>query len=248
MAGQDQTGRQAVIETLRARILSGDLPAGRQMPTLSEIVTEFGVKKDSAQHVIDTLAREGLVVKQHGRGSYVREFQTIARSTPSRITAERWLAGIAIQDADTVDRPRDVETNFGEAPVPSWAAKPLGLEVGELAAYRDRKFTVEKRPVQLAISFLPLDLARGTAILSKDTGPGGTYARLADAGHQPTWAREYFRARMPVPVEAEALALPVGTPVLEITRHAFEASGRCVGANRMVLDGTAYLPDNTFPL
>ena len=46
--------------------------------------------------------------------------------------------------------------------------------------------------------------------------------------------------------ESEKLCLPDGTPVLEITRHAFQDDGRCVEVNRMILDATAYVLDYTF--
>jgi len=101
--------------------------------------------------------------------------------------------------------------------------------------------------VQLATSYLPPDLARGTAIMHTNPGPGGIYARLADAGHSPQTFTEYVRGRMPVPDERKRLELPDGTPVLEITRHAYDQNGRCVEVNRMILDATAYVIDYTFP-
>jgi GntR family transcriptional regulator len=54
-------------------------------------------------------------------------------------------------------------------------------------------------------------------------------------------------ARMPRPDESGLLDLPGGTPVIEITRHAYADDGRCVEVNRMVLDGAAYLLDYSFP-
>jgi GntR family transcriptional regulator len=45
---------------------------------------------------------------------------------------------------------------------------------------------------------------------------------------------------MPLPVETEALELPGGTPVIAITRTAFDADDRCVEVTVMVLDSSAY--------
>jgi GntR family transcriptional regulator len=120
------------------------------------------------------------------------------------------------------------------------------LEAGSPVATRSRRFLVEDRPVQLATSYLPVDLARGTAIMHTDTGPGGIYARLGELGHAPATFTEFLRARMPVPAEVGRLELPDGTPVIEITRHAYTRAGRCVEVARMVLDATAYLLDYTF--
>jgi len=40
-------------------------------------------------------------------------------------------------------------------------------------------------PVQLATSWLPIELAAGTPIAQPDSGRGGIYSRLADLGHGP---------------------------------------------------------------
>jgi len=76
---------------------------------------------------------------------------------------------------------------------------------------------------------------------------GGIYARLAELGHAPATFTEYLRARMPHPDETDRLDLPDGTPIIEITRHAHTETGDCIEVNRMILDGTAYLLDYTFP-
>jgi GntR family transcriptional regulator len=107
---------------------------------------------------------------------------------------------------------------------------------------RARRFTVEDRPVQLATSYLPLDVTGGTRIERKDPGPGGIYARLAEIGHAPVRFTERVTARAPRPEEADGLALesPVAGQVIEIVRHAYAADDRCVEVTVMVLDASAY--------
>src|SRR5690606_20874411 len=151
-----------------------------------------------------------------------------------------------IQDADTQERPRTVDVQVGEEPAAEWIANALGIEPDVSVVFRSRRFAVEGQPVQLATSYLPVDLARGSAIMHTDTGPGGIYARLADQGHAPVAFVEELRCRMPNPDETEALELPDGTPVIEIIRRAFQSDGRCVEVNRMVLDGSTYVLDYTF--
>lgn len=109
------------------------------------------------------------------------------------------------------------------------------------AIVRRRRFTLDRKPVLLSASYLPVGIAGGTRIEQADTGPGGTYARLADAGHAPVRFREDLRARMPEPGETEKLNLPAGTPVVEIARIACTASGRIVEANEMIADASAYI-------
>lgn len=236
-----------VVAALREAIRSGELSEGDKLPSVRELANQHGVTPGTATRALSELRAEGLLVARQGAGVYVRQFRSIRRSSPRRLARERWGAGAAIQDADTSDRPRVVGVETGEAPAPEWVAEALGIEPGYPVAVRSRRFLVEDRPVQLATSYLPVDLARGTQIMHTDTGPGGTYARLGELGHPPATFTEFLRARMPAPDEVERLNLPDGTPVVEITRHAYTEAGRCVEVGLMVLDATAYLLDYTFP-
>lgn len=170
----------------------------------------------------------------------------IRRSSPGRLSRQQWGTGQRISDADIPERALVSNIEVGEMAAPEWAAEALGIEPDSPVIFRSRQYVVDEKAVQLATSYYPVDLARGTRITYTDTGPGGSYAVLAERGHGPTRFTEYVLARMPRPDETSRLDLPDGTPVIEITRHAFEESDRCVEANRMILDGSAYLLDYSF--
>ncbi len=73
-----------------------------------------------------------------------------------------------------------------------------------------------------------------------DTGTGGTYARLEEAGHLLASFTEHVRARMPTPDEAALLQIAAGTPVITVTRVAYGESGRPLEMNDMVLAADRY--------
>ena len=98
----------------------------------------------------------------------------------------------------------------------------------------------------LATSYLPMSVVAGSAITQKDTGPGGTYARLAELGYKPVHFREEIRSRMPVKHEATALSISAGTPVILICRTAFADEGRPVKINEMTLDAASYILEYEF--
>ena len=70
-------------------------------------------------------------------------------------------------------------------------------------------------PTQLATSYIPADLAAELPVLaSRDTGPGGIYDRLEEAGFGPIRRTEAITARPPSPTEASRLAdSPARRPV-----------------------------------
>ena len=174
--------------------------------------------------------------------AYVRRFDRIRRSSPDRLSAQHWGAGQAIQNHDTGTRPRTVDVVVSETPAPDYVATALGVQPGEAVLSRSRRFLVEGRPVQLATSYLPLDIVGGTRVAYTDVGPGGTYARLAELDYAPVRFTERLTARAPRPEEVERLELEssVGALVVEIVRYAYTEAGRCVEVNRMTLDATAY--------
>jgi len=225
---------------LRAAVLAGQL-TGR-LPSLDALSVQYEVTRDVARRAVEILRGEGLVVTHQGKGTYVRVFERIVRRSPGRLSREQWGAGHQIQDHDTGVRPRTADVVVGDISAPGYVAEALGVDEGEPVLFRSRRFLVERRPVQLATSYLRLDLATAARITFTDTGPGGIYARLAELGHAPVHFTERVTARAPRPDEVERLELTsaVGTLVFEITRYAYDSGGQCVEVNRMILDASAY--------
>jgi GntR family transcriptional regulator len=228
----------AVVRVVRERILDGTYAPGERLPGATAIADEFALDRGTAARVLAQLRNAGLVITKPGSGSFVRTFEPIRRRFPERMFA--WRDQQFIQDADTGDRPRGVDVVVDEVAAPPTVAEALGIEIEAPVVIRARRFVVDDRPVQIARSYYPSDLVRGTRIVYTNTGPGGVYARLAEIGRGPADFTEVVRTRMPLPEEIDRLELPDGTPVFEIVRIARDASDRPVEVTEMVLDGSAY--------
>src|SRR5215475_4360779 len=61
-----------IQRVLRARIESGEWEGDRPIPTEMELLDEFGVSRTTIRGALGVLAREGLIVRHRGRGSFVR--------------------------------------------------------------------------------------------------------------------------------------------------------------------------------
>lgn len=131
-------------------------------------------------------------------------------------------------EAEKVDYTAGVDSiKVHEGPVP---AERLGIETGAPVMIRERRYLANGEPVETATSYIPADFARGTPIAENDSGPGGIYARLEDAGHLLDRFVEDVGARMPTPAERRALQLGPGVPVLTVVRSGVQGRALRRGA------------------
>ena len=65
--------RNLIEQTLRARIVSGDLRPGSRLPTRSELEEQFVVSSVTVQLALDRLIEDGFVKAEGRRGTYVTE-------------------------------------------------------------------------------------------------------------------------------------------------------------------------------
>lgn len=231
-----------IAEELRATVTSGELRDGDQLPGENALMERYGVARATARQALRVLIDEGLAVARRGSGVYVRQFHPLRRHGSRRLARTGWGAGTAIWDADTNGRTyAPDQITITEQDPPEAATRALRLGAGAQVLVRRRRYLVEGRPVQLAISYYPAELVAGTRVADPDTGPGGVYARLAELGHPPTAFTEELRARMPSPEERKGLELPDGNPVIVVMRTAFTEDGAPVELNEMVLDAASYV-------
>ena len=64
-----RTKHQVVSDTLREDILNGKYSL--KLPSEMQLVMRFGVSRTTVQRALRDFEREGLIVKQRGRGSFV---------------------------------------------------------------------------------------------------------------------------------------------------------------------------------
>jgi GntR family transcriptional regulator len=202
----------------------------------------YKVARQTVQNAFDLLRGEGRIVTRPGAGAFVRIQPTVLRMARNRLSRSARLAGRGpfVADAHANGFLPSVSVTARTEPADGHSADALGLEPGEEVLVRERLMHADGEPVQLATSRLPMKLAAGTGIDRIDTGPGGIYARLEEAGHALDHFVEYVSTRPARPSEANSLLLPQGAPVLCVTRIAFDISGTAVELNDMVLSGDRY--------
>ncbi|MEU6460813.1 GntR family transcriptional regulator [Streptomyces sp. NPDC046976] len=246
-----ETGRQPkyqrIAAELRAAIDAGRYGPGDRLPGENDLMTEHGVARMTARQALGLLQTEGVAEARKGAGVFVRDFRPIRRRGIERLARAGWGAGRSVWVADIGGRDLVVDSvEVSHEPASAVVAGVMGLDEAVSLCVRRRRFVLDGKPVLLATSYLPADLVANSPITEPDTGPGGVYARLADLGHAPARFREELRSRMPSRTEAERLQLPPGAPVIHLARTAFDAEGRVVELNEMILDSAAYVLEYDF--
>ncbi|MGW2680425.1 GntR family transcriptional regulator [Streptomyces sp. NPDC001436] len=245
--GGRQPKYQRIADVLRAAIQAGEYGPGDRLPGENDLMATYDVARMTARQALGVLQNEGLTEARKGAGVFVRGFKPLRRRGIERLAQEQWGAGRSVWSVDAGDRVLVVDqVEVHEEAVSDPVAGVLGLSAGSRVWVRSRRFVLDGKPVLFATSYLPSDIVADSAITQADTGPGGTYARLAELGHAPVRFREEIRSRMPSADEAERLALSVGTPVIQIVRTAFAEDGRAVEVNEMTLDSASYVLEYDF--
>jgi len=231
-----------VAADLRQKIAAGTYAPGEQLPSERDLVDAYGVSRPTVRDAVEILRAEGLVTAEHGRGVFVRppaSIQRIARTRLSREARERNRGAFLADAAARGFTPStSVKIRFEQAD--ARVAAHLEIDEGTEVTVRDRVMRADGLVVQLAVSRLPRTLTRGTALEEVNTGPGGAYARLEEAGHKLGRFVEHVGARMPTPDEGTLLQLADGVPVVTVTRVAYSEQGRPVEMNDMVLAADRY--------
>jgi GntR family transcriptional regulator len=77
-----------VAAFLRERIRSGDLPPGARVPSISYLMGQYGIARNTARRALKELEAEGLVEIRQGWGTFVARPQSLARSSARHINTE----------------------------------------------------------------------------------------------------------------------------------------------------------------
>lgn len=178
---------------------------------------------------VGLLRVEGLVVTEHGRGSFVR-----TRRPPRRLGSPRNLQ--ADEEGHADDRLLGIEVTGPPAEV----AARLGLARDELALARRHLLLHDGQPAQLVDRYLPLRVARPAS--------AGQAERIAHAAHaEAERAVEELTVRMPSPAEERQLGMSGGAPVV-VVRTSYDASGNVVEVADLMLAGDRHVLVHEIPV
>lgn len=219
-----------VAELLRDAIRRGDYEAGSTLPSQPELAKTYGLNQSSISRAMGMLQAEGLIRTEHGRGSVVLEVPTVkrVRRIDRDYRSNPTGSSYAEEVAKSGRSPRTELVEVGEVEPPPDIAEALRLDEADRALIRKRHMYAEDKPVQIATSYIPMDVAGSVEIAMPDTGPSGMYARIAERGFGPVRFTEDIEVRSASESESTFLNIAIGQPVFAVLRTAYDADERPV--------------------
>src|SRR4051795_11982243 len=239
-----------IADQLRAAIASGELVAGARVPSEQALMDTYGVARGTVRDAVDLLRGEGLVRTEHGRGTFVRDRPPVRRLAHDRFARRHRERGRAAYLAELEAEGRRPEVQVLEVArvkAPDEVGVWLQLAIGADVLVRRRRYLADGEPMELATSYIPWELAEGTAMVEANTGAGGVYARLEERGHRLKRFSEEVAARMPTSDEVRALVLSPGVPVFRVVRVAYDMDERPVEACDTVMAADRYVLSYELP-
>lgn len=240
----DRAVYRQIADHLRSAIEKGRLQPGEQLPSEARLMQHYGVARMTIRSALRLLADEGLVTAEHGRGVYVRSRPPVRRLASDRFAQrhrKEGKAAFSVEPEQAGAAPQVDMLTVSEDRAPADIAALLDVRDDSDVVVRRRRYLLDGKPVETAVSYIPADLARGTPISDPNPGPGGIYARLEEQGHTLGRFTEEVSARMPTPEEQRLLALPPGVPVFRLVRTAYDLDGRPVEVCDTIMSAEAYV-------
>lgn len=225
--------RAAVRDRLRELI---ELRApGEALPSERELCERFGASRPTIRAAIDDLARDGLLVRQHGRGTF-----TSPRGTPPKVSQELTpiaVGGYAAPPADGTWRSQ--VSAFELLQADARLARRMRLSPGHPLRHIVRLRLVDDVPMAIERILIPDDLVPG--LTPADVETGSLYALLR-VRYEVVAATAVQTTEPTVtdPDESELLTVPLHSPALFFERTTRDPNDKVVEYTRSIYRGDRY--------
>jgi len=201
------------------------------LPPERDLAVRFEVSRPTVRAAIEDLMRAGLVVREHGRGTF---------TSPHKISQElvgATVGGLGVPPAEGAWTSRVLE--FGSRPAGPARARHLGIEPDEEVLRVIRLRLVDDEPIAIERIDLPDVLVPGLS--SDDMEVGNFYHLLRERyGIVVADAVQTMEPTVTNPAEADQLDVPVYAPALLIERTTRDTDDRIVEFAHSIYRGDRY--------
>lgn len=207
-------------EVLRQQIRSGHLEPHSAIPSEPELVASYHVSRATVRQALNELVHEGLLYRQHGKGTFVCEpriQQTLSE-----------LVSLSEELKRRGKRPGGLlivsELTRGSGTV----RDHLKLADEEQALRLERVRTADGAPCAYEIDYLPYPRASGVYQRAKEVAEGSLYQLMISEGLSPYLAEQTIKCGVAGEREAELLQIPANEAGMRYTCITYDSTGQPV--------------------
>jgi GntR family transcriptional regulator len=202
---------------LKERITSGMLVPGEQLPAEPSLAATHQMSRVTIRRALDGLARDGLIVRQPGAGTFVRA------KTPDQVFVGDFSN--LFQSLINMGRSTRVKLmSFGYVVPPAPVAEALGLDRDGRAQHSIRVRYMDDEPFSYLSTYVPEKI--GVSYTEGELSTTPLLALLERSGIVAAAADQTLSATLAGPETARALMVEIGAPLLSLTRIVRDADGR----------------------
>jgi GntR family transcriptional regulator len=199
---------QQIVNWIRAQIIEGVWPEHFQLRSEIELAQELGVNRGTLRNAIEALVNEGLLLRIHGKGTFVA----------STVLEQPLAESLTTFSESLMDQNIPFETRVLEQQVlapDSLVRSMLSLDTETPVFFLKRLRFVDEKPVIFLKNFVNYAYCPGIEAVDF------THNRLFQVletqyGLDIAWGRRYFEARIADAEIAERLAVAPGDPVMYV--------------------------------
>jgi len=215
--GTSKTHRLYLL--LKEQIAAGSWALGERLPSEPQLAAQHNLSRVTVRRALDGLARDGVIRKLPGSGSFVTK-----PADPPRVTGDLMdmLAHLAAMGRSS--RVRLLSFSYVDAPPAVAEAMRLPRDAHVQHAVRVR--FAGDTPFSYLTTYVPEDIGR--CYSRRDLSRTALLELLERSGVTADRAEQTITASLAGPDAAAALGIQVGAPLLALTRVVFDESGRGV--------------------